>query len=61
MQDNEGGRKRRRSDRAEGAGMDVTNGTEAIQGGKLLVNITEMMVWSKLSWGDYDRNQAYAG
>ena len=49
------------SDRAEGAGMDVTNGTEAIQGGKLLVNITEMMVWSKLSWGDYDRNQAYAG
>lgn len=51
--------KRRRAQR-DGAGTDVTRGTEAVQNGKLVVNVEEMHIWSKLSRGDYNRNQAYA-
>jgi hypothetical protein len=44
----------------EGSGIEAKEGTGAIQNGRLLVNITEMQIWSKLSRGDYNRNQAYA-
>lgn len=60
--DEEGDHRRRRaaSSEKEGAGADVTKGNGAIQDGRLVVSITEMQIWSKLSRGDYNRNQAYA-
>lgn len=32
----------------------------AIQDGRLLVNVEEMLVWARLKSGDYNRNEAYA-
>lgn len=60
MADNEGGKRKRRGDKPEGAGADASNGVDAVRDGKLLVSITEMQIWSKVSRGDYNRNQAYA-
>lgn len=53
-------RRRRRGDDRDENGAGVTNGGTALQDGRLLVNIVEMQIWSKLSRGDYNRNQAYA-
>ena len=57
---NSDGRRRRRGGENDGSGLDLTHGVGAIQDGKLLLNVTEMLIWSNLSRGDYNRNQAYA-
>ena len=57
MEENKG-RSRRRNGKSEEASIPKVGA--AVQDGRLLVEISEMMVWSKVSSGDYNKNQAYA-
>lgn len=61
MDDEQEGKRKKRArqgDASSGVSLGMTD--PVVTDGKVFVMITDIMVWSKLSRGEYNRNQAYA-